>query len=269
MQACWLNGGCWRLSLKARQGSSLQGRSKHNLPYGYAFSNQRGMSLVELMVGITIGLFIVAAATLLVSNQLVDNRRLLLETQLQQDMRASMDIMSRQIRRAGSRKPNGSLSLLSGANGAPGTFDTEYTEISVGAGGREITFDYFWDLLSDTYLGAGNAERNWGFKLEDGRIRARLSQGGWQDLTDRSTVTVTNLQFTEVVRASQVVPCPKLCPGGGTACWPRADVRAFRIVLQAQAASDALVSRRMEATVRLRSDLPVFNANSTTQPCPL
>ena len=38
---------------------------------------QRGMTLVELMVGITVGLFVVAAAATLMSAQLVDNRKLL------------------------------------------------------------------------------------------------------------------------------------------------------------------------------------------------
>ena len=227
------------------------------------------MSLVELMVGITIGLFIVAAASLLVSNQLVDNRRLLLETQLQQDMRATMDIMSRQLRRAGARRENDSVGLLVGGPGLPGRFDPEYTGVVISAAGSEISFDYHLNASSDEYLTTGRIERNWGFKLTDGRVRTSLARdGGWQDLTDRSTVNVTNLRFTEVTRASQVVPCPKLCPGGGTACWPRADVRTYRIVLQAQAASDAQVVRRLESTVRLRNDLPAFNANSSTQPCP-
>ena len=62
---------------------------------------QRGLSIVELMVGVAIGLFVVAAATMLVSTQLSDNRRLMLETQVQQDLRASADIITRELRRAG------------------------------------------------------------------------------------------------------------------------------------------------------------------------
>ena len=52
---------------------------------------QRGLSIVEMMVGIAVGLIVVAAATLMVAGQLADNRRLLLETQVQQDLRASAD----------------------------------------------------------------------------------------------------------------------------------------------------------------------------------
>ena len=51
----------------------------------------RGVSIVELMVGITIGLFILAAATVMLTSQLADNRRLLLEAQVQQDLRATAD----------------------------------------------------------------------------------------------------------------------------------------------------------------------------------
>ena len=234
---------------------------------GGALARQKGMSLVELMVGITIGLFIVAAATLLVGNQLSDNRRLLLETQLQQDMRVSMDIMTRQIRRAGTRKPNESLTLLAGHNGVPGRFDPEYTDSDINAAGDQITFDYFLDPTNDQRLD-GNPARNWGFRLTNGRVMTNLGEGGWQELTDRATVNVTALQFTPILNTSEGVSCPKLCPDNTINCWPRSAVRAYVITLQAEAASDPLVKRRMQAVARVRNNLPVFNANSVTQPCP-
>lgn len=228
---------------------------------------QRGMSLVELMVGVTIGLFIVAAATLLAGNQLTDNRRLLLETQLQQDMRATMDIMARQIRRSGTRKVDGSVTLLVPGAGIAGNFDPEYTGIDIAAGGKEITFDYYLDLSSDTRLN-NLLTKNWGFRQEDGRVKTSLEDAGWQDLTDSSTVKVTRLQFQPVTRTSEAVPCPKMCPDGTSSCWPRSAVRAFVITLEAESVSDPLVKRRMQAVSRVRNNLPVFNANSTTQPCP-
>ncbi len=230
-------------------------------------SRQRGMSLVELMVGVTIGLFIVAAATLLAGNQLTDNRRLLLETQLQQDMRATMDIMARQVRRSGTRSFDGSVTLLVPAAGQAGFFDPEYTGIDIAAGGDEITFDYHLGPSSDTRLG-NPLTKNWGFRQADGRVRTNLEDAGWQDLTDSSTVKVTSLQFQPITSTSEVVPCPKLCPDGTSNCWPRSAVRAFVITLEAEAVSDPLVKRRMQAVSRVRNNLPIFNANSTTQPCP-
>ncbi len=234
---------------------------------------QRGMSLVELMVGVTIGLFIVAAATLLVGNQLTDNRRLLLETQLQQDMRAAMDIMTRQVRRSGTRRINESESLVAGvSNSKAGEFDPEYTGVELGAGQDKITFDYYLNPSNDTRLSPGSPLKNWGFQLADGRISSNLAGGNdddaWQELTDRGAVKVTRLQFVEGNTASEVVACPKLCTDGTTACWPRSLVRTYTITLEAEAASDPLVRRRMQSVARVRNNVPVFNNGSTTQPCP-
>ena len=63
--------------------------------------HSRGLSLVEMMVGIAVGLFIVAGASLVTVNQISDNRRLTLETQVQQDLRAAADLVARDLRRAG------------------------------------------------------------------------------------------------------------------------------------------------------------------------
>ena len=70
-------------------------------PWTRSRATQQGASLVELLVGVAVGLFIVAGATLIVSTQLSENKRLLAETQLQQDLRAAADIMTRELRRSG------------------------------------------------------------------------------------------------------------------------------------------------------------------------
>jgi type IV pilus assembly protein PilW len=62
---------------------------------------QFGLSIVELLIGIAVGLFVLAGATMVVSNQIADNKRLLLETQVQQDMRTAMDVIVRDVRRSG------------------------------------------------------------------------------------------------------------------------------------------------------------------------
>lgn len=219
------------------------------------------MSLVELMVGVTIGLFIVAAATLMIGNQLSDNRRLLLETQLQQDMRASMDIITRQIRRAGLWEENNSITLLASDSGLPGNFTASNYAVNITPDQKQITFNY--------WLNAQDKD-NWGFKLENGRIKSSLARLNWQDLTDPNTVEVTTLQFVEVTRDSEFIPCPKLCtgPGGPRACWPKVAVRSIRVVLEARSVNDPTVTRRLESEARLRNNLPIFNGGSTTQPCP-
>ena len=62
---------------------------------------QRGLSMVELMVGIALGMFLVAGASTLFVNHLDNSRRLLLEARLNQDLRATADLITRDLRRAG------------------------------------------------------------------------------------------------------------------------------------------------------------------------
>jgi type II secretory pathway component PulJ len=227
---------------------------------GSGSNHQSGMSLVELMVGITIGLFIVAAASLMVGNQLSDNRRLLLETQVQQDLRATMDIMTRQLRRAGAVGDNNSTAMLATAAGAAGIQDANFTPITTPAAGA-IGFSYY---LQNSNKGP------FGFKLEDETIKTELSANNWQDLTDRATLRVTKLEFNPraALNESALIPCPKLCPAGDTACWPRIQVRTYEVLLEAQARSDAQVRRTLRSLVRVRNDLLQINTGVAGQVCP-
>ena len=62
---------------------------------------QSGLSLVELLVGAAIGLFLVGGATKLFIDTLDDSRRLIIETRVNQDLRAASDLVARDLRRAG------------------------------------------------------------------------------------------------------------------------------------------------------------------------
>jgi len=221
---------------------------------------QRGLSLVELMVGITVGLFVVAAAATMAATQLTDNRRLLIETQVQQDLRASMDIITRQLRRAGALTQP--LALLGLATPTAHGSRSEHAAVTLtgGTGNHEIGFGYV--------LGAAE----WGpfgFKLDGGVVRTRMGAGGWQDLSDANTLVVTRFSVTPTIVASVALPCARLCSGGGTACWPTVEVRDYLVEITGHARGDAAVRRTMRSTVRLRNDWVRFNdAAQPTLACP-
>jgi type II secretory pathway pseudopilin PulG len=221
---------------------------------------QVGMSLVELMVGIAVGLMVTAAASLLMSGQLTENRRLVTETQLQQDLRAASDIMSRELRRAGSDTeililqtiwyPGAAVVLRNwSAEGAVAVTD-------------QITYDY----------NPGSTGGPYSYKKVGPMLRANLAGNtGWQDLTDIMKVTGFRPQIDLEPTANNIVlPCPKLCPGGGTACWPRISVRLAKIALEVEAKSDSTVRRAIGSTVRIRNDLITYNNSITlvTGPAP-
>jgi len=218
---------------------------------------QRGLSLVELMVGIAVGLFVVAGAAFVVATQLGDNRRLLLETQLQQDLRATMDIITREIRRAGSNP------LTSSSVWYPGTARVEknnYAEITVGEASEEIRFNY--------WRSAGVAGP-FGFRFRDGRLQSLIG-GTWQELTDANVMQVTNFTITPVDLGTTQLPCPRECAGGGTACWPTLTVRDYIIDIAARSRTDAAVQRTLRNQVRVRNDWLRFNdAGAPDEVCPV
>ena len=55
-------------------------------------SHARGLSLVELLVGLALGLFVVAAAATLLASQWREQHRLATESRLMQDLRSASDI---------------------------------------------------------------------------------------------------------------------------------------------------------------------------------
>lgn len=210
---------------------------------------QRGMTLVELLVGIAVGMFVLAGATLLLSTQLGDNRRLLLETQLQQDLRASMDIMTRELRRAGSTTLAAS-NVWQPSLGLP--TQNVLAPITVAEGGEEITFQY---------LREGARQGPWGFRLNDGRIQSLVGAAGWQELTDRGVMEVTAFEVAEEAVVAEQVPCPKACSADplDTACWPTLTVRTYTITIEARSNLDNAVRRSQSSRVRVRNDVLGFN----------
>ena len=101
----------------------------------------RGLSLVELMVGIAVGMFVVAAAATLVATQLTENRGLQLELQVQQDLRATADIITRELRRGASLASFGDATSYVWTPGVPWIFIYNNTVATPASGvTEEVTF---------------------------------------------------------------------------------------------------------------------------------
>ncbi len=209
----------------------------------------RGLSLVELMVGVTIGLFVVAAASMLVGTQLGENRKLILETQLGQDLRATADIIARELRRSGaSEKPWEHIASETAAAAYNNMAD--FPIVTPNA----VEFRY----ARNAAIGEIGP---WGFKLENGAIKTRLPSAAYQELTDPETMEVTLFQLTPHNATEQVLPCPKLCPGSNdTSCWPRLAVRSYTVTIEARSPRNHEVKRSLQSEVRLRNDQVRFLA---------
>lgn len=221
---------------------------------------RRGLSIVEMLVGIAIGMFILAGATMVVTGQLSDNRLLLLETQVQQDLRATADIIARDIRRAGYwGNAADAVWPAPGAVVPVNPYRGLWEEL--GNGRTELMYSRSDSLppLSPPPIGENDVEdaaERFGFALDaaTGVLEMQIGAGGWQALTDANVLEIT--QFAAPVAVNTlVVPCAKECPGvGGTACWPRQQIRSVTVAITGRARHDAAVQRSVGTTVRLRND---------------
>ncbi len=227
---------------------------------------RRGLSLIELMIGIAVGLFIVAAATVMATGQLGENRRLLLESQLQQDLRATSDIIARELRRAGAYMD---AQDLVATPTVPALANAQAVVTPASGVTSEIEFRYVRNNLGH--------EGPWGFKLDAGVIKTQLVNSltgaaeGWQDLTDGTVMEVTQFSIEIVPETPIEMPCPKLCPaaGGGldTSCWPQMVVRAFVITIDARLRGAPEVRRSVTSRVRARNEMVQFRAGGSLA-CP-
>lgn len=225
-------------------------------------ARQRGLSIVELMVGITIGLIVVAAATLVMTNQVVDNRRLLLETQLQQDLRASADIITRELRRSGAMLQEAALFTVWHPGLTGDVFaNPRATPLTPTSGtSSQTTFSY--------HAAVGVLGTPYGFRLNNGVIQTQLQAGGWQDLTDSRAMEVTTFDITRLADTSLRVPCPKPCVDGTASCWPTVNVRNLVVSIAARSRTAPEIDRSVRTQVRVRNDHFVFANGSATDVCP-
>jgi type II secretory pathway component PulJ len=220
---------------------------------------RRGLSLVELMVGVAIGLFVTAAAAMLVSSQLSSNRQLLVETQIQQDLRATADLVSRDLRRASYAANAETFVALPDSTSDPLQSWARDIDITTGASGSsEVVYRY-----------ARGLDPVFALRVSGDVLQRRVGGGGWQPLTDLNVLKVTNFSVTPAPAGPDIpVACPNLCADGTEACWPRARVRELVVSIAGQSATGSLVSRRIQSTVRVRNDYVSFNTDTPAQVCP-
>ena len=209
----------------------------------------RGLSLVELMVGLALGLFIVATALFLLSEHLRENRNLLLQARLQQDLRTTLDLMSQHLHRAGFwGTPQAAI------------WQTDATPQSnpyaaLAPSNNSVLFYASRDAQENQQI---DSNESLGFRLQQGVLQMRLGAGGWQSLTDPQVMQVTQLQIQPHIHEQSLADlCHRPCPPTSTTCPPRQQVRSVQVNLQASATHDTQMQRSLHTQVRLRNDVVV------------
>lgn len=217
---------------------------------------RRGLSLVEFMIGITVGLFIVGGTVSLFVNNITASRRMLQEARINQDLRAVGDLITRDLRRAGYWGNAIQGTLLSGTSTTPQS--NPYRTVSYDASSTELTYSFSRGTENDTL---DNAE-TFGFRLNGGVVQMKTSSNAWQDVTDPNVITVTQLKIVPTTNSVWLGSrcTPVLSPGSANSSGgpgPSLTMRSFDVTIEAKAADDttSATARQLHTSVKVRNDL--------------
>lgn len=243
---------------------------------------QAGVTLIELMVGLTIGLFVIGGVLTVYMSTLQSSSSTLKQSRLNQEITTLVNIMSTDIRRAGywaNATPTTSPSNPFSQEGSTAldVLDSS-TNVSAGNTGSGNCITYTYDADDD---GAVDLDELYGFKLIGTDIWMRNScdnggtddcaaatadsctLGNWERITDPNTIQVNSLVFdlanSECVNANvdntnAANDCYAVVPAAGSE-ESTAEIRQVDIGLNAELISDSLVDASMNITVRVRNDL--------------
>lgn len=218
---------------------------------------QRGMGLVELMVGITVGLIVTAGAAIVATRQITEHRRLMLEVQIQQDLRVAADLLQQDMRRVGFRglPANGVWEPEHGGGTVPAkpSASSPYTVLTQTQGGHDLFYRYAKPPAGATQPNSTNtlaSNEQFGVLLKNKTLYLQLGAVE-QPLTDPETVLIDS--FTPVITTQQLSLADVCnCPAGG-AC-PTLTVRDVTFTIKAIAKSDSDVKRTLTVTEKMRAD---------------
>ncbi len=215
--------------------------------------HQRGLTLVDTLIGLALGLFVISNGLLLLASHLNENRLLVLEARLMQDLRAAAGAITRDLRRAGYW---GDASAALAPAGPPRS--NPYQAITLAPAITDgLRLRYSRDP-NENHVVDGNEE--FGFRLRNNAVDTLLG-GSWQSLTDPATIRVTALQITPIAsEVEQAALCGTACPPAGAAaasCPPKIQVRHYLVEISGESPIDPSIRRSLQASARVRNDAMV------------
>ncbi|MBX3605297.1 MAG: prepilin-type N-terminal cleavage/methylation domain-containing protein [Piscinibacter sp.] len=209
---------------------------------------ERGLSLVELMVGLAVGMVVVAAAVSLFAAQTREHRRTAAELRLMQELRGATDLVARDLRRAG-HWGDAAAGLWAAAASTPSA-NPYAAFVPVTGAATSAAYSYSRDA-TENHLRDSNEQ--FGLRLRSGVVELQLGAGNWQALTDAGSMTVTTFEIRPHLRELPLLAhCPRPCPVG-VDCTPRLQQRSLAVHIAAQATGDPSVQRQLDAEVQLRN----------------
>lgn len=249
---------------------------------------EAGYTLIELLIGSAIGLVIISAALGLFLTNLrgqADSTKL---ARLNQDLRAMMDIMVRDIRRAGflTSQPIANQESLQNNPFFDATTTEATTDITILDGGNCIVYAYNRD---DDNPPVVDSNERLGFRLNGDTLQMRKYGSTNENCSVGSEWETITEPDVEITALSFVIPTPTTlnatsmgmdtngdgCMDGDTNCNNQCDdeepcldcvsgqaclyIRSVDITLSARLIDDPTVTQSITESVRIRNDKFVTN----------
>lgn len=192
---------------------------------------QKGETLVGLLVGLSVGLLVLAAGSQMLATYLQEHRLALQDSHVHHDLRSALDTIARELRQAQSL---GQAWRGRAKAHCADAFCTGQADLLLQ--GQRISFGQ--DRNSNGLLDNNECS---GFRLKDHELQIRTSctPEVWTDLTDAGSLKMTSLAWQ--------VLCEKR--GRWVARW-------VTVQMSAQWPRDASRTLSLSQTVSLRNDVP-------------
>lgn len=195
-------------------------------------TTQKGETLMGLMVGLSLGLLVLAGGSSLLTHQLRGHRMAWQDSHLNHELRVAADWMGRELRKA-------QYSARAWETRSPTQCDDTFCD-----GFEDFSIEGDWiDFSHDrNHNGEQDNDECMGFRLSGTSLQAKRScntSGDWQAMTHSQSVRITDLAWQLKCDQHQG--------------WLR---RSVQMTLQAQWPSDASRHITLSKTVHLRNDIP-------------
>lgn len=202
--------------------------------------HQFGISLIEMMIAMLVGLIIVAATIGIFITSLKSNSDTLKMVRLNQELQAASTLMARDFRRAGywgtpaTANAYAAETDTSNANCMLFAYDVDSDGLAGGA------MDYIGYKWVDDGLGTSGSEGHLEIKVSATDFDV-CTGTGWNPITDNNVVLISQPTFT-------VVP---VTVGGATT------FTSIELTLTGMLTADETVSRTITEKIRLRNDIVI------------
>lgn len=213
---------------------------------------QKGFTLIELMLGIIIGLFIIGAVGAVYISTIRGSADTVRHARLNHDLETAMTLMVNDIRRSGYWG-----GAISGAVSELNPFMLAATKVNRPSASCILySYDGDGDAAVDT-------DEYYGFKLDNGTIRMRLggvganttdcTSGIWGtgEIIDGDEINITALVITLTSTCINVTQSTTACTGSGDKI---VELRQVDISLTAQLVDDATVSKTVTDSTIIRNN---------------